>query len=70
MNKVTISKTEYLKLQKQAESYRKLASRVFEYMIKDSVVDVVEDFKKTGLYTAGFLKDLKSGLGKSSYGKK
>ena len=67
MNKVTISKNEYVKLQRQAEGYKKLAGRVFELVIKDSVEDVVEDFKKTGLYAAGFLKDLRKGLKKSSY---
>jgi len=70
MNKITISKNEYIKLQKQAESYRKLAGRVFEFMIKDSPKEVVEDFRKTDLYTTGFLKDLGDGLEKSSYGKK
>lgn len=70
MNKITISKNEYQKLQRQAEGYRKLAGRVFEFLIKDSPEDVVEDFRKTNLYTEGFLKDLKDGLKKSSYRKK
>ncbi|OGZ67947.1 MAG: hypothetical protein A3D44_01515 [Candidatus Staskawiczbacteria bacterium RIFCSPHIGHO2_02_FULL_42_22] len=70
MNKVTISKNEYVKLQRQAEGYRKLTGRVFEFLIKDSPEDVAEDFKKTNLYTKGFLRDLKDGLQKSSYGKK
>ena len=70
MNKVTISKTEYAKLQRQAEGYRKLAGRVFEFFIKDSPAEVIEDFKDTNLYTEGFLKDLREGLEKSSYMKK
>jgi len=70
MNKITISKNEYAKLQRQAEGYRKLAGRVFEFMIKDSPKEVVEDFRKTNLYTEGFLKDLGEGLQQSFYGKK
>ena len=70
MNKITISKQEYIKLRRQAESYRKLAGRVFELIVKDSPQEVVEDFRKTHLYTEAFLKDLEGGLHKSSYGKK
>ena len=70
MNKITISKTEYEKLRHQAEGYRKLVGRVFEFALKDSVEDVVEDFRKTNLYTEGFLKDLGDGLRDSSYMKR
>ncbi|MDP3948831.1 MAG: hypothetical protein Q8Q17_02690 [bacterium] len=69
MNKITISKTEYLKLRKQAEGYQKFASRLFESVIKDPIQEVVEDFRGTSLYTEAFLKDLEDGLQKSSYGK-
>lgn len=69
MNKVTISKVEYVKLRKQAEGYQKLASRLFESVIQDPFYEVVEDFRETNLYTEAFLKDLEDGLQKSSYKK-
>lgn len=69
MNKITISQTEYLKLRKQAEGYQKLASRLFESVIKDPIREVAEDFRATDLYAEAFLKDLEDGLRKSSYGK-
>jgi hypothetical protein len=67
MAQVTISKTEYLRLRRQASAYQKLTSRLFEAVIKDPIQEVVEDFRKTNFYTPGFLKDLERGLRKSSY---
>ena len=67
MAQMTIPKTEYKQLKHQAETYRKFAARFFEMIIKDPIEEVVEDFKKTNLYTEDFLRDLDSGLRKSSY---
>lgn len=67
MNKITIPKTEYLKLRKQAKGYQKFASRLFESVIKDPIQEVTEDFRRTDLYTEAFIKDLEDGLQKSSY---
>lgn len=70
MAKVTIPKTEYEQLKQQAEAYRRFVVQLFELVIKSPVEEVVEDFRKTGLYTEEFLRDLESGLRKSSYAKK
>ncbi len=67
---VTIPQKEYQLLKKQSAAYRKLAGRFFDAIVKDSVPTVVEDFRKTGLYTEGFLGDLEDGLSKSSYARK
>ena len=67
MNTVTLSKTEYETLNKQAKAYKKLTARLFEFVVKDSVEEVVKDFRKTNLYSDEFLIDLESGLRKSSY---
>lgn len=70
MTKVIIPKTEYQQLKRQAEAYRRFVARFFESFIKDPIEQVVEDFRKADLYTEEFLKDLESGLRKSSYVKK
>lgn len=70
MAKIEISKIEYERLKGQAEAYRKFAAKFFESILKSPVEEVVEDFRKAGLYTDGFLKDLESGLKKSSWAKK
>ena len=70
MATITIPKTEYSKLKRQAEAYKKLSSRFFEFMVKDPIEEVINDFRKTNLYTKEFLIDLEGGLRKSSYGKK
>jgi len=70
MVRVTLPKTEYEQLKRQAEAYRRFAARLFELAIGDPIEEVVEDFRKTNLYTKDFLKDLESGLRKSSYAKK
>lgn len=69
MATVTISKNEYFKLRKQANAYQKMAGRLFEAVIKDTVNETVDDFRKTSLYTKRFLDDLEKGLSKSSYAK-
>lgn len=69
MNTITISQKEFNKLKRQSQAYKKLAARLFEVVVKDPVMEVVEDFRQTGLYSKGFLKDLQAGLKKSSYGK-
>ena len=67
---VTLSKTEYRKLKAQAKAYQKIMSKFFEFALKGSIKEVVEDFRRTNLYSEEFLKDLESGLRKSSYFKK
>ena len=69
MNTITIPKKEYSQLKKQSQAYKKIAGRLFAAIVKDSIEDVIIDFKKTGLYTKNFLSDLENGLRKSSYGK-
>lgn len=64
-----IPKSEYLKLQRHATAYQKLVGFLFKSVVRDPVEDIVNDFKKTNLYTEGFLRDLKDGLQKSSLGK-
>ena len=57
-NTVVISKSEYRRLQSQAKAYQKLAGQLFKSVITGSPVDaVVDDFRKTGIYTDAFLKD-------------
>lgn len=70
MEKVTISKTRYERLKKQAEAYKKFAADFYSFAMGDMVEEVVDDFKNTGIYTEGFLNDLEDGLKKSSYNKK
>ena len=69
MHQVTIPQTEYTRLNKQASAYRALAGTLFCSLILYSIDDFVVDFRKTNLYTDEFLKDLESGLQKSSLGK-
>lgn len=64
---VTLPKTEYEQLKKQAEAYRKFAANLFELVIRDPITEVMKDFRKTNLYTEEFLRDLEDGLRKSSY---
>lgn len=67
MSQISISKTEYTKLKKESKVYRAVAARLFELLIKDPVKSVVEDFRKSGLYSKEFISDLEDGLRKSSY---
>ncbi len=66
---ITIPKTEYKKLIFKAKAFEKLAKNIFENVINDSIKDIVEDFKKTNLYTDEFLNDLEDGLKKSTLAK-
>lgn len=70
MTTLTIPKAEYEILNKQARAFRGLISIFFESIVKDSVKNVVADFRKTNFYTDEFLSDLELGLKKSSYFKK
>lgn len=67
---MTISRTEYRKLQQQAKAYQKLMKQLFESALSGSADAVVDDFRNTNLYSEAFLKDLKDGLQKSSYTKR
>ena len=67
---VVIPRNEYQKLCKQAKAYQQLAGHIFESVLTDSVDVVVEDFRKTKLYSEAFLSDLAEGLQKSSYAKR
>ena len=67
MNTITIPKKEYAKLKKEASAYHKLARIVFTPPPRAPIKEVIEDFRKTGLYTENFLKDLEDGLGRSSH---
>lgn len=69
MSKIAIPKIEYARLQRQAIAYRKLTERFFESVMRDPIDAVTADFRATGLYSDGFLRDLRDGLKKSSYGK-
>ncbi len=66
MTTINISKIEYSKLRRQADAYKKLSSRLFEFAIKDPIEDVVNDFRETNLYAKEFLADMEDGLKKSS----
>lgn len=70
MATVRVPKTEYECLRRQAAAYRAFAARLFRSVLEDPIEDVVEDFRKTKLYAEAFLKDLESGLRKSSYAKR
>ena len=69
MTQVTIPKNEYERLKREAAAYRGVAQRFYESILSDPIEEVVEDFRKTNLYTGEFLEDLKDGLRKSSYAK-
>jgi len=69
MVKVSISKDEYQTLKRQSAAYRKIATRLFEAVVKDDIADVVRGFAATGKYSVAFIADLESGLRKSSYAK-
>ena len=69
-NTVSLSKREYLRLRQESLAYRKIAAKIFEIPLRDSVGEAVADFRAANLYTNEFLADLGDGLRKSSYGKK
>lgn len=66
MTMVTIPKTTYERLKRHAEAYRRFATNVFEAVVRDPIGEITDDFRKTALYTEGFLHDLDAGLRKSS----
>ena len=57
-------------MQNQANAYKKIVQNLHALVLRDSIKEVVEDFKKTNLYTEDFLDDLEGGLRKSSYAKR
>lgn len=65
MDKVSVTKAEYKKLQKQSKAYQKLVGKFFKSVFTDSVPEVVSDFRATGQYSEDFLNDLENGLIKS-----
>lgn len=70
METIAIAKTEYTQLRRQASAYKKMAQNLHGLLLRDSVEEVVVDFRKTGLYEENFLSDLEQGLRRSSYAKK
>jgi hypothetical protein len=70
MTTVTIPQKEYRMLKQQSVAYKKLTTQIFDAVVKDDITTVVDDFRKTELYTPEFLLDLEHGLAKSSYGSK
>ena len=69
MTKVILPKIEYEQLKRQAAAYQKFAANFFEFAIQDPIGEVVKDFRNTDIYNESFLRDLESGLRKSSYSK-
>lgn len=69
MSQIIISKKEYIQLKSQSKAYQKKAGNFFKSIIISPINDIVEDFKKTNLYSNKFISDLENGLKKSSYGK-
>lgn len=67
---ITISKTAFLQLKRQADAYQKIAAKLFELPLRDPIHEVVADFRDSNLYAEGFLNDLEDGLRKSSYAKR
>ena len=64
MSQITIPKTEYDKLKKHSRAYKNKLSSFFEAVVSSPVEEVVADFKKTGIYSDGFINDLEIGLKK------
>ncbi len=59
---VTIPKTKYQVIVRQANAYRKLASSFASQMIETPINVVVDNFNATGKYSQAFLNDLEDGL--------
>ena len=66
---ITLEKKEYIALKKDAESYRKIMSNMFEKAISSPASEIVKDFKLTAKYSDEFIRDLENGLLKSSLNK-
>lgn len=69
MKTVIIPENKYKKLLAESRAYKKIARQFFKNALKDTVGETVDDFRKSELYSEQFLKDLESGLRKSSYQK-
>ena len=67
MDTIVLPKTEYKQLKKQADAFKMFAGYFFASLVADSPQEVVNDFRKTNLYTDDFLRDLEGGLTDSSY---
>lgn len=67
---IIISKPEYDLLTSRSRAYEKITAKLFEFIIQDPIDQVVDDFRKTNIYSDGFIEDLESGLRKSSYAHK
>jgi len=63
---ITLPKKEYWRLNRKAKAYEVLAASFFELPLKGDIREIADNFRKTGLYTEDFLKDLEEGLKKSS----
>jgi len=70
MTTVTLPEIEYKRLKQQAKAYQQLTGKLFEFVLHDPINHVIDDFRKTNLYSDLFLKDMEEGLRKSSYSKK
>lgn len=62
MNMITIPKTKYQTIVRQANAYRKIVSSFASQVIETPAKDVVGNFRATGKYSERFLKDLEGGL--------
>ena len=62
MTTVTIPKSKYQAIVRQANAYRKLASNFASQMMETPIKVVVDNFNATGKYSLAFLDDLKDGL--------
>ncbi|OGI60868.1 hypothetical protein A2641_01845 [Candidatus Nomurabacteria bacterium RIFCSPHIGHO2_01_FULL_37_25] len=62
MNTITIPKTKYQAIVRQANAYRKLASNFASQMIETPIKVVVGNFNATEKYSQAFLDDLEDGL--------
>ena len=67
---ISVPKTQYDRIARQAKAYRAFVARFFESVIRDPVEDVVGDFRESGLYAEEFLRDMEDGLRRSSYAKR
>ena len=71
MNMVTITKTKYETLKKQAAAYRKIVSNsgtaLFNSPPTRDATKVIAAMKETGRYSKKFLVSLEKGLKRSSY---
>lgn len=67
---ITLPKTKYIQLKKQADAYKRFTAHFFEFILQDPINKVIEDFRQTNLYTEEFLLDLEQGLRKSSFAKR